>query len=163
MPCPLRQVMFGSRALLEPSCSIALSRSLADSTAIAPPPLNWPTKDPADVLDYQFDVSPALVGNDGDAVETLDVSIEPANPGDLTLNSATTDGPVAVLWLSGGQSGTVYTVNLTIGDCERAVPINRTILLPVLYLSVPPVPSNALVTDAGIVLIDQNGNPVLIS
>ena len=45
----------------------------------------------------------------------LDVSIEPANPGDLTLNSATTDGPVAVLWLSGGQSGTVYTINLTIG------------------------------------------------
>ena len=132
------------------------------SAAIAPPPLNWPTKDPADVLDYQFDVSPALVGNDGDAVETLDVSIEPANPGDLTLNSATTDGPVAVLWLSGGQSGNVYTINLTIGTVNGRT-ISRTILLPVLYLSVPPVPPNALVTDAGIVLIDQNGNPVLIS
>ena len=51
------------------------------STAVAPPPLNWPTKDPADVLDYQFDISPALVGNDGDAIATLDVTIEPANPG----------------------------------------------------------------------------------
>jgi hypothetical protein len=132
------------------------------SAAIAPPPLNWPTKDPADVLDYQFDVSPALVGNDADAIETLDVSIEPANPGDLTLNSAMTDGPVAVLWLSGGQSGTVYTVNLMIGTANGRT-INRTILLPVLYLSVPPIPPDALVTDAGIVLTDQNGNPVLIS
>jgi len=132
------------------------------SAAIAPPPLNWPTKDPADVLDYQFDVSPALVGNDADAIETLDVSIEPANPGDLTLNSAMTDGPVAVLWLSGGQSGTVYTVNLMIGTANGRT-INRTVLLPVLYLSVPPIPPDALVTDAGIVLTDQNGNPVLIS
>ena len=36
------------------------------SVASAPSPLNWPTKDPADVLDYQFDISPAFVGNDGD-------------------------------------------------------------------------------------------------
>jgi len=132
------------------------------SAAIAPPPLNWPTKDPADVLDYQFDVSPALVGNDDAAIETLDVSTETAHPGDLTLNSAMTDGPVAVLWLSGGQSGTVYTVNLMIGTANGRT-INRTILLPVLYLSVPPIPPDALVTDAGIVLTDQNGNPVLIS
>ncbi|HEY7579407.1 MAG TPA: hypothetical protein VH855_17575 [Acetobacteraceae bacterium] len=132
------------------------------STAVAPPPLNWPTKDPADVLDYQFDISAALVGNDGDAITTLDVTIEPANPGDLTLNSATADGPLAVLWLSGGQPGIVYTVNLAIGTANGRV-INRAILLPVLYLSVPPVPPNALVTDAGIVLTDQNGNPVLIS
>ena len=79
------------------------------STAVAPPPLNWPTKDPADVLDFQFDISPALIGNDGDAIATLDVTIEPANPGDLTLNSATADGAVAVLWLSGGQPGIIYT------------------------------------------------------
>jgi hypothetical protein len=132
------------------------------STAVAPPPLNWPTKDPADVLDYQFDVSPALVGNDGDVIATVDVSIEPANPGDLTLNSLMTDGPVAILWLSGGQSGIVYSVNLAIGTANGRT-INRTVLRPVLYLSVPPVPPNALVTDAGIVLTDQNGNPVLIT
>ena len=132
------------------------------SAAIAPAPLNWPTKDPADVLDYQFDISPALVGNDSDAIATLDVTIEPANPGDLTLNSATADGPVAVLWLAGGQPGIVYTVNLAISTTNGRT-INRAILLPVLYLSIPPVPSNALVTDSGIVLTDQNGNPVLIS
>ena len=130
------------------------------STALAPPPLNWPTKDPVDVLDYQFDISPALVGNDGDTIATLDVSIEPANPGDLVLSSTTTDGAVAILWLSDGQSGTIYTVNLMITTVNGRT-INRTILLPVLYLSVPPIPPNALVTDTGVVLTDQNGNPVL--
>ena len=132
------------------------------SAAVAPPPLNWPTKDPADVLDYQFDISPALIGNDGDAIATLDVIIEPANPGDLALNSATREGAVAVLWLSGGPHGTVYLVNLLITTLNGRT-INRSILLPVLYLSVPPIPPNALITDAGVVLTDQNGNPVLIS
>jgi hypothetical protein len=132
------------------------------STALAPPPLNWPAKDPADVLDYQFDISPALVGNDGDAIATLDVTIEPANPGDLVLNSATTDGALAIVWLSGGQAGTIYAVNLVITTVNGRA-INRTILLPVLYLSVPPIPPNALITDTGVVLTDQNGNPVLTS
>ena len=132
------------------------------STAVAPPPLNWPTKDPADVLDYQFDIAPALVGNDGDAIATLDITIEPSNPGDLTLNSAIADGSVAVLWLSGGQPGTVYTVNLVITTTNGRT-ISRSILLPVLYLSVSPVPPNALLTDTGVVLTDQNGNPLLTS
>ena len=112
------------------------------------------------MLDYQFDISPALVGNDGDAIATLDVTIEPANPGDLVLNSATTDGALAIVWLSGGQPGTIYTVSLVITTVNGRT-INRTILLPVLYLSVPPFPPNALITDTGVVLTDQNGNPVL--
>jgi hypothetical protein len=114
------------------------------------------------VLDYQFDISPALVGNDGDAIATLDVSIEPANPGDLTLNSATTDGTVVILWLSRGQPGTIYLVNLMITTINGRT-INRSILLPVLHLSIPLIPANALITDAGVVLTDQNGNPVLIA
>ena len=64
--------------------------------------------------------------------------------------------------MSGGQSGTVYSVNLVISTVNGRI-INRTILLPVLYLSVPPIPPNALITDAGVVLTDQNGNPVLIA
>ena len=132
------------------------------SAAAAPPPLNWPTKDPIDVLDYQFEITPAVVGNDGDVIATLDVSIEPNNPGDLSLQSATTDGTVAILWLAGGQAGTVYTVTLVIATTNGRT-IQRSILLPVVYLSVPPVPPNALVTNAGVVLTDQNGNPVLTS
>jgi hypothetical protein len=132
------------------------------SAAVAPPPLNWPAKDPMDVLDYQFDISPAVVGNDGDTIATLDLTIEPNNPGDLALNSARADGNVAVLWLSGGQAGTVYLITLVITTVNGRT-IQRSILLPVLYLSVAPIPPNALVTDSGVMLTDQNGNPVLTS
>ncbi|HXT81275.1 MAG TPA: hypothetical protein VN702_17050 [Acetobacteraceae bacterium] len=131
------------------------------SAASAPPPLNWPTKDPADVLDYEVDISPAIVGNRGDSIATLDVSITPDNPGDLTLNSATSDGAVAVLWFSGGQAGTIYTVTLVIGTSSGRT-LQRSILLPVLLLSVPPVPPNAIQTAGGVVLTDQNGNPLLV-
>ena len=132
------------------------------SAAVSPQPLNWPAKDPTDILDYQFDISPAVVGNDGDTIATLDVTIEPNNPGDLALKSATADGNVAVLWLSGGQAGTVYLLTLVITTVNGRT-IQRSILLPVLSLSVPAIPSNALVTDSGVVLTDQNGNPVLTS
>jgi hypothetical protein len=130
------------------------------SIASAPPPLNWPTKDPADVLDYQFDISPAFVGNDGDSILTLDATISPANPGDLTLISTTADGPVAVFWLSEGQAGTVYTVTVIIGTINGRT-IQRSILLPVLSLSTPAVPAAAIETDTGQAITDQNGNPIL--
>ena len=71
-------------------------------------------KDPTDVLDYRFDIGPALVGNDGDAIATIDVTIAPADPGDLTVNSVKADGNIAVLWLSAGQTGVVYTIVMTI-------------------------------------------------
>jgi hypothetical protein len=132
------------------------------SIASAPPPLNWPTKDPADILDYQFDISPAFVGNDGDSIQTLDTTVSPANPGDLTLDSASADGPIAVFWFSGGQAGTVYTVTVVIGTTNGRT-VQRSILLPVLSLSTPAVPVTALETSAGLVLTDQNGNPILAS
>ena len=130
------------------------------SIAVAPPPLNWPTKDPNDVLDYQLNISPALIGNEGDSIATLDVTIAPGNPGDLTLNQALADGPSAVLWLSGGQAGTVYTVTVVISTINGRA-LQRSVLLPVLFLSVPPVPPNAVDIATGVVLTDQNGNPVL--
>jgi hypothetical protein len=132
------------------------------STAVAPPPLNWPSKDPVDILDYQFDISPCLIGNDGDAIATLDVSIFPNNPGDLQLSAATADGAIAVLWLAGGQAGTVYTVTIAIGTSNGRT-LQRSILLPVLFLSQPLVPANAIQTNAGLIITDQNGNPVVAS
>ena len=132
------------------------------SVASAPPPLNWPTKDPADVLDYQFDISPAFVGNDGDSIQTLDASISPSNPGDLVLNSASADGPVAVFWFADGQAGTVYTVTVIIST-NNGRTIQRSILLPVLSLSNLAVPVTALETNTGLVITDQNGNPILAS
>lgn len=130
------------------------------SAVAAPPPLNWPTKDPADVLDYEFDISPALVGNQADAIAALGVSISPDGPGDLALASSAVDGAVAVLWLSGGQDGTIYTVTLSIGT-DNGRTVQRSVLLPVLLLSQPPVPLTAIRTNAGLVITDQNGNPVL--
>jgi hypothetical protein len=132
------------------------------SSAVAPPPLNWPSKDPADVLDYEFDISPALVGNDGDSILTLDVAISPNSGGDLQLDSATADGAIAVLWLSGGQAGTVYTVTIVIGTTNGRT-IQRSILLPVLYLSQPSAPADAIQTNAGLIITDQNGYPVVTS
>ena len=61
-----------------------------------------------------------------------------------------------------GQAGTVYLLTLVITTVNGRT-IQRSILLPVLSLSVPAIPSNALVTDSGVVLTDQNGNPVLTS
>jgi len=130
------------------------------STAVAPAPLNWPTKDPSDVLDYRFNISPALIGNEGDSISTLDISITPDNPGDLALNEAQADGPNAVLWLSGGQAGTVYTITVLISTINGRT-LQRSILLPVLELSAPSVPAGAIDISAGAVLTDQNGNPIL--
>lgn len=132
------------------------------SSVAAPPPLNWPTKDPGDVLDYILDIGPAIIGNDGDGIATLDVSLSPSNPGDVVVQSKTTDGSRIILWLSQGQSGTIYTVTFNISTINGRS-LQRTVLLPVLLLSVPVMPPNALVTSSGVFLTDQNGNPVLSS
>jgi hypothetical protein len=130
------------------------------STAVAPAFLSWPTKDPSDVLDYQFNISPALIGNEGDSIAALDVSINPSNPGDLALNEAQVDGSSAVLWLSGGQAGTVYTITILLSTTSGRT-LQRSILLPVLSLSAPPTPDDAVDVSTGVVLTDQNGNPIL--
>jgi hypothetical protein len=130
------------------------------TTAVAPPPLNWPTKDPGDILDYIFDIGPAIVGNDGDSIATLDVASMPANPGDLVIRSSTTDGSRIILWLAEGQAGTVYTLTFDITTVNGRS-LQRSVLLPVLLLSVPQIPPGAITTTTGTMLTDQNGNPVL--
>jgi hypothetical protein len=130
------------------------------TTAVAPPPLNWPAKDPGDVLDYILDIGPAIAGNDADSIATLDVTISPSAPGDLTKQSMTTDGSQIILWLANGQSGTVYSITLRITTGNGRT-LLRTILLPVLLLSVPPVPSGAILTTSGAALTDENGNPIM--
>jgi hypothetical protein len=132
------------------------------TTPKAPPPLNWPTKDPGDVLDYILDIGPAIVGNDGDGIATLSVSLSPSNAGDLVVQSTTADGSRVVLWLAEGQAGTIYTITFCITTVNGRA-LQRSVLLPVLMLSVPAIPPNALITAAGVVLTDQNGNPVLSS
>lgn len=129
------------------------------AVAVAPAPLSWPAKDPVDTLDYRLDVSSALVGNEGDAIATLDVAIFPSNPGDLTLNSVAADGSAIVLWLTGGQTNTVYIVTVKVSTMSGRM-LQRSVLLPVLALSDPPIPPFAITTDLGVPVVDQNGNPV---
>jgi hypothetical protein len=110
-------------------------------------------------LDYVFDVRPALTANLGDGISTLDVAISPDNPGDLVLASSAADGAKAVLWLSGGQALTTYTVTISI-TTEGGRTLVRSIALPVIALSSVPAPADALETSTGQVLTDPTGTPL---
>jgi len=127
-----------------------------------PPALVWPIKDPADVLDYVFDLSDALAGNEGDAIATVDVSIFPGNTGDLTLQSSSADGDQAVLWLAGGVSGTTYAVTVVVGTNSGRV-FSRTVSLPVEALSTPTVSDNVITDETGAPITDQTGAPLTTS
>ena len=125
-------------------------------------PLRWPPKDPADILDYQFDIGPAFVGNDGDAIATLDVFITPSDAGDLVLVSAAADGSRAVLWLQAGRAGIAYNVTLTIGtDAGRT--LSRSILLPVVAYAASAATSQPLTLEDGSSLVDADGNALILN
>lgn len=125
----------------------------------APALPSWPAKDPADVLDYQFDVSPGTHDNDG--VATLDVTITPAAPGGLQLVSAAADGGRAVLWLGGGAAGTTYAVTLTLGT-RAGRTLARTVLLPVLRLTATGTGADPLHTETGAPVTDGAGQPLTV-
>ena len=132
------------------------SPALPPGTAAA-----WPAKDPADVLDYVYDISPAIWGDEGDSIAFLNVTIIPAAAGDLTLASSTSNGHQAILWLSAGQSGTTYAVTLAIGTLAGRS-FQRTVMLPCLSLSTEPPLGTELVTQTGAPIVDQYGNPIFI-
>jgi len=123
--------------------------------------LRWPAKDPADVLDYQFDIAPALAGNDGDAISTLDVLISPSSDGDLVLVSSAADGTRAVLWLQGGRAGITYNVTVMVGT-ETGRTISRSISLPIVALASQGAGSLPLTTEEGTALVDADGVPLLL-
>lgn len=126
-----------------------------------PAPIAWPAKDPADVLDYEFDISAALLGNKGDLITTLDAAVTPNAPGDLALTSMAADGAMAVFWFGQGHIGTIYVVQITI-TTQSGRTISRAVLLPVQALASASAPSQVLTTDTGTIVTDQNGNPILI-
>jgi hypothetical protein len=124
-----------------------------------PPPLLWPVKDPGDALDYVVDLSDALAGNQGDSIATLDVSIFPANTGDLSVVSSSADGDQAILWLAGGIAGTNYAVTVVVGTNSGRI-FSRTISLPVAALAMPSVPSTVITDQNGAAITDQTGTPL---
>ncbi len=124
------------------------------------PPLCWPAKDPADILDYQFDISAVLLGNEGDGIATLDAAISPVEANGLTVVSATADGASAVLWLSGGVAGHTYVVTMVIST-NTGRTIARGVLLPCLSLSTPPLGAALLAGTAPIT--DDYGSPIRVA
>ncbi|MBW4023634.1 MAG: hypothetical protein HIU92_10945 [Proteobacteria bacterium] len=121
----------------------------------------WPAKDPADMLDYVYDITPAICGDEGDSIAFLNVTITPDLAGDLTLASSSSNGSLAILWLSAGQSGTTYAVTLAIGTLAGRS-FQRTVMLPCLPLSAEPPLGTELVTESGAPLLDQTGKPIFI-
>jgi hypothetical protein len=128
--------------------------------ATAPTMLNWPSKDPADILDYQLNIEPALVGNESDTIASVDVEVDPSQPGDLAVDNIAADGYRVVVWLSSGQAGVTYnvTVKTTLASGRT---LQRTVLLPVLALSSPSIPENAIQTTTMDAITDENGNPIV--
>jgi hypothetical protein len=121
----------------------------------------WPTKDPSDVLDYELDIAAALVGSENDSIASVTAVPSPNGTGDISINSTATDGSVVIFWIAAGQSGTTYVVQVTI-TTSLGRTLGRAVLLPVLSLTDPTVPTNALTTDQGQTITDQNGNPILL-
>ncbi len=124
----------------------------------APSVLVWPAKDPADVLDYELDITAALAGNDTDTIATVDVVTVPT---DLVCTATAADGNLVILWLSAGTAGTTYSVRVSIGTAGGRS-IARAIQLPVQSLANSAAPAGSLTNGAGAVITDQNGNPILI-
>lgn len=58
--------------------------------------LNWPAKDPADVLDYSIDWSQRLTGGDTISGSTWTVPVT------VTIVSNTYTNSVSTVWLAGG-------------------------------------------------------------
>jgi hypothetical protein len=132
------------------------------SAATAPAPLCWPSKDPGDILDYQLNIGPALIGNEGDSIESADIAVSPSQPGDLSLDNITADGYKVVIWLSGGQAGVTYIITVRVALTSGRT-LQRSILLPVVALSSPGGVANSIQTTTQDPLTDQNGNPITSS
>jgi hypothetical protein len=130
------------------------------TTATAPSMLSWPSKDPGDTLDYQLDIEPALSGNEGDTIESVDVEVDPSQPGDLALDNVAADGYRIVIWFSSGQAGVTYNVTVQTTLASGRI-LQRTVLLPVLALSSPSVPESAIETTTMDPITDENGNPIV--
>tara|TARA_Y100000310_G_scaffold324866_1_gene387325 strand:- start:14413 stop:14682 length:270 start_codon:yes stop_codon:yes gene_type:complete len=70
--------------------------------------MNWPDKDPDDVLDYSIDWEAAL---NGDVLTTSNWSISPSG---LTVDASSINGDKTIVWLSGGDEGVSYNVTNSI-------------------------------------------------
>jgi hypothetical protein len=166
--CPESMMSQAVSPVWQPSTarSVAVNGLLPLPRGVIPadlPPLVWPAKDPGDVLDYAIDLSAAFAGDPTDQVATVGVTVQPnGNAGDLQVGRILASGTSAVMWLSAGIAGTNYAVQITVGTLKGRI-IGRSVLLPVQQLLTVTAATNPLLTEAGTIITDQNGNPILIS
>ena len=66
-----------------------------------------------------------------------------------------------MVWLSGGQAGTTYRLQVTI-TTESGRVLGRAVALPVQALAAQSAPAGSLQTPEGAVITDEDGNPILI-
>lgn len=86
--------------------------------------LQWPPKDPRELLDYRIEWSPRL---DSDVIVT---SSWVAVPSDLTVVRDEFSKRTTTVWVSGGTDGTTYTLTNTITTVKGRTEIS-TVSLPV--------------------------------
>ena len=95
--------------------------------------LQWPDKDPGDILDYDADFSDALPS--GDLIASVVWTISPVTDPPLESELETYDNPTktATIWLSGGLVDTDYriTCKLTTTSAPVARVLERDIGLNV--------------------------------
>lgn len=66
---------------------------------------SWPSKDPEEVLDYQFDWTARLAEG-----ETIAASTFVLASGDVTLGSAAEADGITTVWIEGGTLGTAAVI-----------------------------------------------------
>ena len=91
--------------------------------------LNWPNKDPEEVLDFPVDFSawvtaPAQL-DDGFAVIESKIGDDASSP--LVIDLVVELNDIVTVWLSGGVDGVKYVFKITATD-DNAVPSDRTVI-----------------------------------
>jgi len=86
--------------------------------------LKWPDKDPQAIKDYGLDWAALLAA--GETITDSTWAIAPT--GELTATDESILGSVAIVWLSGGVSGTAYAATNTV-TTSRGMSDQRTVAI----------------------------------
>ena len=138
----------------------------------APARLVWPAKASADQIDYAVDPT-AILAEEGDALVGASATVTtPGTPTDLALLWCSIIDGAVVLLTGGGAPGTTIPVAVSIVTAagrrrleliripvSEDSPATAPLPVPVLASGIP-VPPNAILVDAG-VLIAPDGRPYL--
>lgn len=76
--------------------------------------MEWPAKDPDDVLDYSIDWSEQLEADGAEGYPDTISNVVWTVPAPLSKNSQTLGSGIATAWISGGEDGTRYEIRCRI-------------------------------------------------